>query len=200
MQVIWVNSGHEPPPQAVINDPRLRVVQQAALTGDDLRGASGLITGMLLDQNAFLTLSPALEAFLDAGGRWVFNGHMLRPFVQGLQKFRPMDHPKRADFTLHQPRLHPVFAQIPLEKLETNKGVAGFYGRGENPMPEGAQALTLIAQGRMGVDWLWIRPQGGRIFSHAGNDLHECGREWGWDAVLLARLLDWAAGGDCLCA
>lgn len=200
MQVIWVNSGHEPPPQAVLDDPRLRVVQQAALTADDLRRASGLITGMLLDQNAFLTLSPALEAFLDGGGRWMFNGHMLRPFVRGLQPFRPMESPKRADFTLHQPLAHPIFAQIPPEHLETNKGVAGFYGRGENPMPEGAQALTLIAQGRMAVDWLWIRPQGGRILSHAGNDLHECGREWGWDAVLLARILGWTAGGECLCA
>lgn len=200
MQVIWLNSGHEPPPQRVLGDPRIRVVDQADLTAADLRHASGLITGMLLDQNAFLALSPALEAFLDAGGRWFINGHILRNFVHGLQSFRPIPHPKRADFTHHRPITHPIFDGIAAEKLETNKGVAGFYGRGENPMPSGAMALTLIAQGTMAVDWLWLRPQGGRIISHAGNDLHECGREWGLDDVLLARIIDWTAGGKCLCA
>ena len=200
MTVIWLNSGYGAPPEAVRARPEVQVVEQVDLTAQVLAGAQGLVTGNLLDQNAMLALRPALEAFLDAGGRWFFNGHILRPLVEGLQFYRPMEAPKRPDFAQTRLAPHPIFDAIEIEKLETNKGVAGFYGRGANPMPEGATAVTGLRAGTVPVDWLWCRPRGGRIFSHAGNDLGQMGLEWGLAPVLQNRIVDWAAGGACLCA
>lgn len=200
MSVIWLQSGYEPPPLAVQAHPQTRVLDQRTLTAGDLARARGLVTGNLLDQDALLGLRPALEAFLDAGGRWFLNGHLLRPLVAGLGLYQPMLAPKRADFTHSSLAPHPIFDGIDPAQLETNRNVAGFYGRGANPMPEGAIAITALRQGRVPVDWLWCRPKGGRIFSHAGNDLGEMGREWGLSEMLQTRILDWAAGGPCLCA
>lgn len=199
MTVLWIQSGFGTPPQAVQDHPRTQIVAQPDLTPALLASARGLVTGNLLDQNAFLTLRPALESFLDAGGRWFLNGHILRPLVAGLAFYRPMEAPRRADFTQTRLAAHPIFDGIDTEKLETNRGVAGFYGRGANPMPVGACAITALRDGSVPVDWLWPRPGGGRIFSHAGNDLGQMGLEWDLAPLLQRRILDWAAGGDCLC-
>lgn len=51
----------------------------------------------------------------------------------------------------------------------------------------------------MPVDWLWCRPGGGRVFSHAGNDLGQMGLDRELSPILQARILDWAAGGASLC-
>ena len=41
--------------------------------------------------------SAIVQALLDRGGRWFFNGHMLRRFVDGLEIYRPLEKPKRPD-------------------------------------------------------------------------------------------------------
>ena len=110
-----------------------------------------------------------------------------------------MTRPSRADFKQRRLRPHPIFEGIEIAQLETNKGVAGFYGRGANPMPEGAIAVTGLRGGAIPVDWVWPRPNGGRVFSHAGNDLGQAGKEWGLPPILYARIIEWAAGGACLC-
>lgn len=199
MHVIYVFSGPGAPPDPVAAHPATRIVPQAGLAAGDLEGAAGLVTGNLLDQDAMLPLRPALEAFLDAGGRWFFNGHLLRPLVGGLEPYRPMQAPRRPDFDQARLAPHPIFEGIEISQLETNRGVAGFYGRGANPMPEGAIAVTGLRGGSVPVDWLWCRPGGGRVFSHAGNDLGQMGLEWGLSPILQSRILDWAAGGACLC-
>jgi hypothetical protein len=199
MRVIYVFSGYGSPPDPVAAHAAVRVVPQAELGAADLEGAAGLVTGNLLDQNAMLELSPAVEAFLDAGGRWFFNGHMVRPLIAGLEPYQPMQAPKRPDFDQTRLAPHPILDGIEIDKLETNKGVAGFYGRGANPMPEGAVAVTGLRGGTVPVDWLWCRPGGGRVFSHAGNDLGQMGLEWDLSDTLHTRILDWAAGGACLC-
>ncbi|MBW8445481.1 MAG: hypothetical protein K0M49_07610 [Arenimonas sp.] len=173
------------------------IVEQKDLTAEILSAHGGLITGQQLDQDAMLTLKPALEAFLDRGGRWFFNGHMVRPLVDGMAQYRPIAEPRRADFDLSAVNPHPIYDGIDLTKLETNKGVAGFYGRGCNPLPEGAVAVNGLGASKVPVDWVWARPKGGRIFSHSGNDLAGMGLEWGLAPELSARIVAWANGGPC---
>lgn len=200
MSVIWLHSGHGQPPQPVqsaARDGRVTIVPQADLTEALLLAHRGLITGMLLDQDAMLALRPALARFLDAGGRWVFNGHLVRPLVDGLQPYQPITAPKRADFDLSARVAHPVFAGFDLGELETNNGVAGFYGRGANPPPAGAVVLNTLGRA-VPVDWVWHRSRGGAIFSHAGNDLGQVATMHGLGDQIWSALIDWAAGGACV--
>lgn len=200
MRVIWLQSGHGQPPEPVRQAEaagHVRVIAQADLTEAALLALRGLITGMLLDQDAMMALRPALARFLNAGGRWVFNGHLVRPLVEGLQPYQPIEAPKRADFTLCQQQLHPIFSGFDLKELETNKGVAGFYGRGANPPPAGAVVLNTLG-GHVPVDWVWHRPAGGAIFSHAGNDLAQIATMHKIGAQVWENLIDWAGGGPCV--
>ncbi len=133
MSTIYLKSTFEAPSEAVkaaAADGKLVIVEQSELTADRLLAHKGLITGNQLDQNAMVLLRDALAAFLDAGGRWFFNGHMVRPLVEGLGQYQPIQTPSRADFDLSSINAHPLFAGIEFSRLETNKGVAGFYGRG----------------------------------------------------------------------
>lgn len=199
MSVIWLQSGHvgvPEPIQVAAQAGRVTVLDQADLTPAALLAHRGLITGMLFDQNAAMALRPALMQFLDAGGRWVFSGHLVRPLVKGLAPYRPIPSPRRTDFRLTAQVPHPLFDGIDLAELETNNGVAGFYGRGCNPPPAGAVVLNTLGEG-VPVDWVWHRPQGGAIFSHAGNDLAQIAAMHGYGAQIWARLIDWAAGGPC---
>lgn len=200
MRVIWLQSGNGQPPKPVQDAAaagRVTILPQSDLTEVELMRHRGLITGMLFDQDAMMALRPALARFLDAGGRWVFNGHLVRPLVESLQPYLPIAAPKRADFTLSSQILHPIFAGFDLKELETNNGVAGFYGRGANPPPVGAVVLNTLGDD-VPVDWVWHRPEGGAIFSHAGNDLAQIATMHGIGARVWANLIDWAGGGDCV--
>lgn len=198
-KVIWLSAGVGPAPDLISNHPDVQVILQSELKSEDLENATGLVTGNLLDQNNFLARKADLEAFMNAGGRWFFNGHIVRPLLNGLNIYTPMNAPKRQDFTQTRLAPHPIFDGIDIEKVETNRGVAGFYGRGENPMPEGAIAITGLRQGSIAVDWVLKRPEGGLFFSHSGNDLSSMGLEWNLAPVLQGRIVNWAAGGKCLC-
>jgi hypothetical protein len=152
---------------------------------------------MHLDQIRAETWRPALERLLDRGGRIFVNGHVARPFVDGLAPFVLSG---RGQVDLAQTVLadHPVFAGVDRATFQRRRGVAGFYGRGHNPMPAGATALTGVGRDRAPLDWVWRRPAGGAVFSHAGNDL------WGntEDAATNARLADnviaWVAGSPAV--
>jgi len=199
MSVIWLHAGHDLPPdpiQRAAAEGRVTVLPQADLPEAALLAHRGLITGMLLDQDAMMALRPALARFLAAGGRWVFNGHLLRPLVEGLAPYQPIPSPKRADLDLTARVAHPVFAGFDLKELEANKGVAGFYGRGANPPPAGAVVLNTLGQA-VPVDWVWQRSGGGGVLSHAGNDLAQIATMHGVGERVWANLIDWAAGGPC---
>lgn len=201
MSVLWVKSSHAGPPPSFdepIRSGDLVVVDQRDLTPETLLAHRGLVTANQLDQDAMLALRDWLAAFLDGGGRWFLNGHMVRPIVEGLAQYRPIANPKRADLDLRPLAPHPVFDGLDLHKLETNRGVAGFYGRGCNPLPEGAVAVNGLGPARVPVDWVWARPGGGRVFSHAGNDLATLGLEWDLAPLLARRIVEWADGGACL--
>lgn len=201
MPAIYLKSAYEAPSevvQAAVDRGEVVVVQQRHLTPEILAAHRGLVTGIQVDQDHLMGLRPALERFLDAGGRWFFNGHLVRPLVEGLGQFRPLLAPKRADLDLSSVQTHPIFDGIDLKQLETNKGVAGFYGRGCNPPPEGAVVVNGLGPSLVPVDWVWARPSGGRFFSHSGNDLGSLGLEWGLAPELTQRILRWAAGGPCV--
>lgn len=196
MKVLLIHSHFGPPPATYgehIAAGRLSVIRERDLSADDLVGAGGLITTNHLDQIGFMHYAEAIRSFLARGGRWFFNGHILRPFVEGLGNYVPLDRPKRADLVLTRLNSHPVFDGIDQSSLEENRGVAGFYGRGHNPLPEGGLAVNGIGPQMLPVDWEWSLPTGGRIFSHAGNDLGSMTGERG--LVLADRIVEWAEAG-----
>jgi hypothetical protein len=197
MTVLLVHSHYGPTPAAyagAVDAGRVAVVRERALTPGHFAAADGLITTTHLDQVGFLARMPAVTALLDRGGRWFFNGHILRRFLPELDPYVPLDRPRRPDLSLTRLNEHPIFAGIDQKSLEENRGVAGFYGRGHNPMPSGGLAVNGIGPGRYPVDWEWSRPAGGRLFSHAGNDLGGMGGSTGAGPLLTERIIAWCEG------
>lgn len=150
---------------------RVAIVDQYALPEIDLSGYRALLLSMVTDQQTLMERKPQLEAFLDGGGTIVLNGHVGFPFLDGLTPFVPLPRRGKADLVIARLADHPVFDGVSAEDLTLRRGVAGFYGRGHNPPPAGALALNGVGPDRVPVDWLWHRPNGGRLFSHAGIDL-----------------------------
>jgi hypothetical protein len=197
--VIYIESDDGPPAAALLphlRSGRMRMVRQTELQEADLIAASGLITTIYLDQIDFMMRKAALAAFLAAGRRLVFNGHVLHPFVDGLQPFRKLASQRRSDLSLERLSSHPVLEDIPVEAQQTQKGVAGFYGRGHNPPPQGAKHLTGIGPDRLPIDWEWLMPGGGGLFVHSGNDIWGTSDDAGVNALVATRLVGWAIGGN----
>ena len=194
MSVLFIHSHFGSAPMGYAADERITVIREAELTDSHIDVARGIITTTHLDQIGWLKHMPVVMRLLDRGGSWFFNGHMLRRFLPGLDLFRPLEQPKRADLAMERLTEHPIFAGIEQKSLEENKGVAGFYGRGHNPLPAGGVAVNGIGPGRLPIDWEWRRPEGGRVFSHAGNDLGGMGGEAGHGALLTSRIIAWANG------
>lgn len=166
-------------------------VRQDRLTPAIIAAASGLIATASVDQIDLLEKRDAIEDFLDRGGRMVINGHVVRPYIRELAAFAPMEKPRRGDYALTRLAAHPVFEGIEAKALETNRGVAGFYGRGHNPPPPGATAITGIGPKLLPVDWVWRRPAGGALFVHSGNDLWGVGDDPAVKTAIAARLVGW---------
>ncbi len=198
MTVLLIQSHFGPVPAAygaAAAEGRLICRRERDLGTADTAEASGLITTTHLDQIGFTTHAEGLRAMLDCGGRWVFNGHMLRCFLDGLGRFVPLVCRRRADYALTRLATHPIFEGIEPRRLEENRGVAGFYGRGHNAMPPVGRGITGLGPERLPVDWEWRRPAGGLIFSHAGNDLGGVGED-GLGRLLAERVVGWCAGGS----
>ena len=169
----------------------VRAVRQDRLRDDDIASAAALITCVSVDQDDLMRRSAAIVRMLDAGGRLAINGHVLRPYVDGLTAFVPSEEPRRADYELSRLAGHPVFDDIDVSALATNRGVAGFYGRGYNPPQPGAVALNGLGPRQLPVDWTWTRPQGGALFVHSGNDLWGVGDDPATRELLAERLVHW---------
>lgn len=183
-----------PPFQAAIDAGLMKVVREMELTEAHFSEARGLITTTHLDQIGFQRFVPAATAFMDRGGRWIYHGHILRPILPGLGIYRSIENPRRADFDQARLFEHPIFAGIDQKLLETNRGVAGFYGRGANPPPEGAIVINALGPRQVPVDWVWKRPGGGEFLSHAGNEFWGCGDDPEVKKRLAGRAVQWLAG------
>lgn len=177
-----------------ISSGAMKVVREMELSEEHFSAARGLITTTHLDQIGFQRFAPAVTAFLDRGGRWIYHGHILRPILPELGAYKPVSNPRRPDFDQTRLFEHPIFAGIDQKKLETNRGVAGFYGRGHNPPPSGAIVINALGPARIPVDWIWARPQGGEILSHAGNDFWGCGDDPEIKKLLARRSVAWLSG------
>jgi hypothetical protein len=173
---------------------RVRLVRERDLDTSHFAAASGLITTQHLDQVGLMQHAGSLHALLARGGRWIFNGHMARVLVPGLSTYVPLRNPRRADFVLIRLADHPIFDGIDQKALEEDRGVAGFYGRGHNPIPQGAVAINGVGPHHAPVDWMWALPGGGQILSHAGSDFWNSGDDEALKQVLADRALAWVSG------
>ncbi|MDR2679076.1 MAG: hypothetical protein LBB51_06525 [Zoogloeaceae bacterium] len=141
------------------------------LTEADFSRYKAILVPAHVDQRGLARFHDAIGDFLDAGGLLVFNGHLTYPVIPGLAPFVPAPGGGRDDLIVERVGEHPVFADVDVTDLSFRRGVAGFYGRGENPLPEGAIALHRLQKSGAILDWYWERPQGGRILMHSGNPL-----------------------------
>lgn len=198
MSVIFVHSHYGPIPPVFAGfaeEGRVKILRDSQLGNHEVSTARGIVTTMHLDQIAFAERRDALAAFFRNGGRLFFNGHVLKPFADGLQVYRPLTSRRLNDFQLQRLAPHPVFGGLDQKDMAIRKGVAGFYGRGHNPMPQGAVALTGLGGESRPVDWEWRLPGGGVMFSHAGNDLWSMAPENSDGPKAFAeRIVDWTAG------
>jgi hypothetical protein len=195
---LYIESDDGPPPEPLLlhmEAGRLRLVRQVDLRTSDLEAARGLIATIYLDQIDFLARRDDLSAFLARGGRIVFNGHIALPFIDRIEPFVPLATQRRTDLALERLVAHPVFAGVPAEIHQTQWGVAGFYGRGHNPLLPGATPLTGIGPDRLPVDWEWIGPNGGGLFVHSGNDIWGTSDDPAVNALIAERVVDWSLAG-----
>ncbi len=170
------------------------IVRERDLTPAHFEGARGLITTSHLDQLGFMAHFDALAGLMDRGGRWFFNGHILRPLLAGLGNYLPIEKAKRADLVLTRINEHPIFEGVDQPSFEENNGVAGFYGRGHNPLPSGALPINGIGPQKLPIDWEWTLPSGGKMFSHAGNDVGGMAGPNPTRALIAPRILAWTMG------
>jgi hypothetical protein len=196
-QLLLIHSHYGEPPglfQLAVEQGVGTIVRERDLTDAHFDAASGLITTTHIDQLGFPAWSGAVQAMLSRGGRWFFNGHILRELIPGLRIYVPIVRAKRADLVLTRLRAHPIFEGIEQSSFEENKGVAGFYGRGHNPLPEGAVAINGVSAQNLPIDWEWSLPGGGRMFVHAGNDIGGMGGPNKTHEVVAPRILSWTLG------
>ena len=195
-ELLFLNSAFEGPGptfDAVIKDGRLRVIEEERLPSLDPVSVGGLIITSHVDQRWLAERKTWLETCLDGGARVVFNGHVESDFIDGLERYQPLKDRSVAAFAVTREADHPIWADYAGDELTFRKGVAGFYGRGCNPAPAGATVINRLDAGkeRLPVDWEWRRPRGGRVLSHAGNDLWVTFEQTELNAELVGRIVDW---------
>lgn len=172
---------------------RVDLVAMHALERVDLAGYRGLLVNIHADQRYLAQRRAQLEAFLGQGGTIVVCGQVATPFLAELQPFVPMQNYRLDDLRVKLERPHPVWAGVDANDLTFRRGVAGFYGRGHNPPPDGATVINTLGPRRVPVDFVCRPAAGGRLLVHAGNDL------WGYldagtsAARMAPQLFDWIA-------
>ncbi|OCR88845.1 hypothetical protein CFT12S00416_05320 [Campylobacter fetus subsp. testudinum] len=169
---------------------RVECVSQYNIEDMDFNRYSGILMTMYLDQYLIRKLSFKFENFLNLGGKVFYNGHIILPFLKELKEFEPIKNPKFTDFFITQCIYHKIYDQIDIEKLNTRKGVAGFYSRGQNPPPLNADIITFINGGNVCVDWE-IGIGNGKFYSHCGNDLYTCGESYEINSEIFKNIISY---------
>lgn len=170
----------------------LDIIQQYESERLDWSGYAIVMVSMFADQVHLGQIAAKITTYLNGGGTLIVNGHIARPFLPELRRYEPMAKRGLAELTIHCECEHPAFAGVAMDSLTFRKGVSGFYGRGTNPPPEGAQVLHSVGPDHVAVDWIFDRPGGGRIFVHSGVELWMfLAPEPGQKPVLLQQFFDW---------
>lgn len=149
----------------------LDIVQQYESEQLDWRQYQIVMVSMLADQIHLSEISDKISNYLDGGGTLIINGHIAHPFLPELTRYEPMQKRGLNELKIHKEVQHPLFDGVGTQRLTSRKGVSGFYGRGTNPPPKGAQIIHSVGPDHVAVDWLYERPNGGRIFMHSGVEL-----------------------------
>lgn len=171
---------------------RFDVIQQYEIERLDWSVYDAIILTTHSDQHHLMELRDKFETYLEQGGTVLFNGHVVQSFLPELTQFQPLPSRGKYDLVVHREAQHPAFDGIDSEMLSFRKGVSGFYGRGMNPPPEGAEIINTVGTDHWPLDWIAKRSSGGRLFVHAGNDL------WGFLMIgspenlpYVQRFFDW---------
>jgi hypothetical protein len=137
----------------------------------DLNNYSAILIPAHVDQRALLNSTQQLDNFLNNDGLVVFNGHVAYPILQEFKDFIPVPKTTVEYLEVQRVQSHPIFEGVDTQDLSYRKGVAGFYGRGHNPPPTGAQIIHTLSGTDAPLDWIYKRPSGGTILMHAGNSM-----------------------------
>jgi hypothetical protein len=156
-----------------------------------------IITGNV-DQELLYRERQIIRDFLDAGKVLVFSGHLLHSWLPGAGTFVPKEIHSFRDYGIRIVKPHPIFEGVKEEDLTFRRGVAGFFARGHNPPPEGAEVLLELAGGEP-VVYVDRRSTKGVILAHSGYDLLAHGLDRLYDdgaprttaGRIGPRLLDW---------
>lgn len=195
----------EPDPQALIPD-----VDVYTLPELDLGAVAGIIIAGDIDQLFLMEQRELLNRWVHEGGRMLINGHVQRPFLEGLGTWRKLDFRGHRDLSLNRLSEHPVWQGVELKRLQFTlgtgrapaqglaaetqlheEGVAGFYGRGYLlPLPEGARRIHGLGALNAPIDVEY--PLGeGLVLVHCGNDLEGFATPERGSVHLLTQLHDW---------
>jgi hypothetical protein len=177
---------------------RAHVIEEEHLPDFRPFDVDGLVITSHVDQIWLESQRRWLAAFLAAGGRLFFNGHVETAFVDGMGRYRALADRRVEAFRVTRTSPHLIWDGYNGDELTFRKGVAGFYGRGHNALPAGAVPINTLDAGHEAapVDWEWLPPGGGRIISHAGNDLWLTFEAAERNAELVDRMVTWLEAGS----
>ncbi len=161
-------------------DPLIREtvepIDMYELSSTDLHLYVGLIIGAHVDQELLHRERAMIRRFLEAGKVVAFSGQILHPWLPGAAPFVPRKIRSYHDYRVRLVSPHPIFEGVREEDLTFRRGVAGFFARGHNPPPEGAEVLAELPGGEPAV-YIDLHSTRGVILVHAGHDLLTYGME-----------------------
>ncbi|MCC7372844.1 MAG: phosphate starvation-inducible protein PhoH [Chloroflexi bacterium] len=156
----------------------------------DLSAYLGLAVPGLVDQVHLARHAEKIRAYLDTGRVLVFSGMLFQPWLPGGGAYHPKAVRSHHDYAVRVVTPHPILDGIEMDNLIYRRGVAGFFARGHNEPPPGAEILLALPDGEPTtyVDRVSTR---GTILCHSGNDLLGYTNAEGTGARLVPQLLAW---------
>ncbi|GAB3366695.1 MULTISPECIES: hypothetical protein [Giesbergeria] len=172
-----------------------RAIRVYDLDAQCLEGVQAVLVAGHVDQRALQARQSLLDHYLQQGGSMVINGHVAYPFLPMLRPFVPLAERNMAGLQVQRLMEHPVFRGVDTYDLTYRRGVAGFYGRGHNPLPPGAKAIHGIGPQALPLDWELPLAGAGRLLVHGGNDLWMYAADNTSARRIAPQLLEWLLEG-----
>lgn len=169
---------------------RMAVADLYQLTEIDLAPYDGLYISGMVDQELLWRERDVVARFIDTAKVVVFCGQLLHPWLPGSGTFVPAPVTSHRDYEVRVVSQGGVLAGVDPRDLTFRRGVAGFFARGHNPPPPGAEVLASLAGGQP-ITWVDRTTTRGTILVHAGSDLLSFAAD-STASRLGPQLLDWA--------